>query len=87
MVGADGYSLDVSSSSTFSSFLPGYEGLDVGTALSRSIESLSAGTTYYYRLKAHNGTGVSPVSNTIATTTTEAPLPQGPSTGKILIHN
>ncbi len=45
------YKLDVSTSSTFSSFVTGYEGLDCGTNLSQAVSGLSNGT-YYYRVSA-----------------------------------
>ncbi|MFZ4707868.1 MAG: LamG-like jellyroll fold domain-containing protein, partial [Bacteroidales bacterium] len=46
------YILDVSTSSSFSSFVTGYNNLDCNTNLSQSVIGLSAGTTYYYRVKA-----------------------------------
>ena len=45
------YVLDVSTSSGFSSFVSGYNGLSV-TGTSQAITGLSAGTTYYYRVRA-----------------------------------
>ncbi|MEI6142279.1 MAG: FG-GAP-like repeat-containing protein, partial [Mariniphaga sp.] len=47
------YLLDVSTSSTFSSFVEGYLGYDCGTNLSKSVTGLSQGTTYYYRVTAN----------------------------------
>ena len=46
------YLLDVSTSSTFSSFVPGYEGLDCGISLSKAVSGLTAGSAYYYRVRA-----------------------------------
>jgi phosphodiesterase/alkaline phosphatase D-like protein len=63
--GASGYRLDVSTTSTFSSFLPGYNNLTV-TGTSYSITGIPEKTTIYYRVRAVNSTGiVSGNSNTI----------------------
>jgi len=67
--GATGYRLDVSTSSSFGSFVSGYQDLDVGNVLSRSVTGLSAGTNYYYRVRAYNSTGPSGNSGTISVTT------------------
>ncbi|MEI8043267.1 MAG: fibronectin type III domain-containing protein [Verrucomicrobiota bacterium] len=64
--GATGYRLDVSTSSSFSSYVSGYQNLDVGNVLSRSVSGLSANTTYYYRVRAYNGNGTSGNSGTIS---------------------
>ena len=45
------YVLDVSTSSSFSSFVSGYNGLSV-SGTSQAVTGLSAGTTYYYRARA-----------------------------------
>src|SRR5690606_23630877 len=59
---ADSYRLDVSSSSSFGSFVNGYEDRPVsGTSL--SIGGLSASTTYHYRVRAVNQLGTSANSN------------------------
>src|SRR5207247_7277982 len=72
---ATGYRLDVSTSTTFSSYLSGYQNLDVGNVTSRSLSALIAGTTYYYRVRAYNSGGTSGNSGTIKVTT----LPNPPS--------
>jgi surface antigen len=76
--GASGYKLDVSTVSNFSSFVTGYNNLDVGTATSRLVTGLSPGTTYFYRLRSYNTIGTSQNSGTVtvitATLTGAGPL-------------
>ncbi len=67
-IGATGYRLDVATTNTFSSFVSGYNNLDVGNVLNRNVTGLNNGTTYYYRLRAYNGAGDSGNSGTIAVT-------------------
>lgn len=57
------------SSSTFSSYLSGYQNLDLGNVISRNVSGLSAGRSYYYRVRAHNSAGTSGNSNVISVTT------------------
>lgn len=71
---ATGYRLDVSTSSSFGSFVSGYNNLDVGNNTSRQVSGLSSGTTYYYRVRAYNSNGTSGNSSTISVTTT-SPVP------------
>lgn len=56
---ADDYLLDVSTNSSFSSYLPGYEDF-VTTDLFANISGLTANTIYYYRVRARgdNGSGI-----------------------------
>jgi phosphodiesterase/alkaline phosphatase D-like protein len=70
VTGATGYRLDVSTSSSFTSYVPGYQNLNVGNVVSRSVTGLSASTTYYYRVRAYNSAGISGNSNTIRVRTT-----------------
>jgi hypothetical protein len=57
--GATGYQLDVSTSNTFTTYVPGYQNLDVGNATNYPVTGLNANTTYYYRVRAYNGCATS----------------------------
>ncbi|NCC93014.1 MAG: DUF2341 domain-containing protein, partial [Opitutae bacterium] len=71
--GATNYYLDVSTSSSFSSYVSGYQNLSVGNVTSRSIIGLADGTTYYYRVRAQNSGGTSGNSGTITVATWAKP--------------
>jgi hypothetical protein len=66
--GANGYYLDVSTSSTFSTFVSGYNGLDVGNVTSYPISGLTCSSTYYFRIRQYTFCAVSSNSNTISFT-------------------
>ena len=86
--GATGYRLDVSTSNTFSSFVSGYNNLDVGNVTNRSVTGLSANTTYFYRVRAYNSAGTSGNSGTvIVTTSTNAPAAPTASAGSNITSN
>ena len=70
--GAKGYLLDVSTSNSFSSYLDGYHGLDVGNVNGRAVTGLHPGTTYYYRVLPYTAAGTDRYSN-VRTATTAAP--------------
>jgi hypothetical protein len=53
--GATSYILDVSTSNTFATFVTGFNALNVGNVLSYSVSGLTAGTTYYWRVRALSG--------------------------------
>ncbi|WP_051234393.1 fibronectin type III domain-containing protein [Flavobacterium denitrificans] len=76
---ATSYLLDVSTSSTFTSYLPGYQSLDVGTVNGYVVTGLSGGTQYYYRLKAMNGCGISINYSATQTVTTLSTPPTAPT--------
>jgi hypothetical protein len=78
VTGAKGYLLDVSTSSSFDSFVDEYHDLDVGDATGRVVTGLSRGTTYYYRVRAYDATAPTGYSETSAITT-------APTTG-LTIH-
>jgi hypothetical protein len=62
--GATGYRLDVSTSSSFAGYVPGYENRNVNVT-SQNVTGLAANTFYYYRVRAYNGNGTSLNSNVI----------------------
>ncbi len=70
--GATGYRLDVSTNVTFSSFVSGYQNLDVGNVTNRMVSGLTAGRAYYYRLRAYNAGGNSTNSGVVTATTIAA---------------
>jgi hypothetical protein len=53
---ATSYRLDVSTNSSFSTYVPGYQNLNVGNATSHSVTGLNASTAYYFRVHAYRGT-------------------------------
>ncbi len=77
--GATSYRLDVSTSNTFASFVSSYENRNVGDVLNYNVTTLTAGTTYYYRVRAVNSYGTSGNSNIIEYATSPA-APSQPGT-------
>jgi hypothetical protein len=73
VAGALGYRLDVSTSSSFSSYVSDYQDLDVGNVMGRVVTGLSRGTTYYYRVRAYSATGAMSNSDIMSATTITAP--------------
>jgi hypothetical protein len=51
----------------------GYRALDVGNVTSWIVGGLSVGTTYYYRVRAHDSAGPGAVSNIMTATTITSP--------------
>src|SRR5206468_4083096 len=68
--GAINYRLDVSTSSSFTTYLPGYQDLDLGNMIRFPVTGLYPQTTYYYRVRAYNGCNTSANSSSKSVTTT-----------------
>jgi trimeric autotransporter adhesin len=67
---ANGYYLDVATDSLFTSFVTGYNNLDVCNVTTYVVNSgIVTNTTYYYRVRAYNIGGTSANSNKINLTT------------------
>jgi len=62
---ATSYRLDVSTSSSFSSFVSGYNNLTV-SGTSQSVTGLTINTTYYYRVRSYSSLGTTGNSNTMS---------------------
>jgi hypothetical protein len=67
--GATGYRMDVATNNSFTNYVTGFQNLNVGNALSHSVTGLNPSTTYYYRVRAYNGSGTSGNSNVVSVTT------------------
>jgi phosphodiesterase/alkaline phosphatase D-like protein len=78
---ATSYLLSVATDSIFRLIVPGYNNLNVGNVLTRSVTGLGPDTTYYYRLRASNAGGTSGNSNPITVTTLVATPPAPVATG------
>ncbi|NJD89655.1 MAG: hypothetical protein FIB05_16775, partial [Betaproteobacteria bacterium] len=72
-IGATKYFLDVSQAPDFSSFVGIYNNKDVGNVTTYSVAGMSGSTSYYYRVRAYNGSGTSGNSGTINLTTAVNP--------------
>ncbi|MBF0479019.1 MAG: fibronectin type III domain-containing protein [Candidatus Omnitrophica bacterium] len=81
-VGVTGYKIDVSTNNIFTSPVTGYSNLDVGNVLNKSITGLTAGTTYYARVRAYDAAGNISSNSAVAsaTTTTDTQAPSAPTT-------
>ncbi len=79
--GATGYRLDVSTDIAFSSYVSGYQDLDVGNVTGKEVIISSASPSHYYRVRAYNGigTGVNSGAMSVATVTAVAQIGSGGS--------
>lgn len=68
--GATGYKIDVAEDEDFTSFVVGYEDLDVGNVSEYEVLGLIANTQYYFRARAYNEIGTSENSEINFTQTT-----------------
>src|SRR4029450_12917830 len=66
---AKGYLLDVSTSSSFHSYVDGYHDLDVANATGRMVTGLNRNTTYYYRVRPYDAAGAGNYSRVMTATT------------------
>lgn len=69
VTGATVYYLDASTASDFSSFVTGYNNLNVGNVLTYSVTGLTCNTAYYYRVRAGSACGAGINSNIITAST------------------
>jgi hypothetical protein len=67
--GAKGYLLDVSTNSSFTTYLDGYHDLDVGDVTGRLVTGLKQGATYYYRVRPYNAAAAGNYSTVMTATT------------------
>ena len=63
-----GYRLDVAKHAGLTSMLGSYNNLNVNNVTAYSVSGLTAGNTYYYRVRAYNGAGTSANSGTTTVT-------------------
>ncbi len=83
--GATSYRLDVSTVNTFATYVAGYQDRNVGNVTTFNVTGLTAGVTYYYRVRAVNFCGTSGNSFTITYATLPAtPATPGAITGTLL---
>jgi tetratricopeptide (TPR) repeat protein len=72
---ATSYGLDVSTSSSFSTYVPGYQNLNVGNVTRRSVTGLNPSTTYYFRVHRYCRNSLRSISSPVHVTTLS---PTGP---------
>jgi alpha-tubulin suppressor-like RCC1 family protein len=72
VIGATSYYLDVSDNSLFTSYVNGYNNLNVGNVTFYKVTGLTFNTTYYYRIRAYNSCGTSTNSSIISVQTSNS---------------
>ena len=77
--GATNYLLDVAMDSGFANFVEGYQDLSCGDGVAAPVTGLSAGSNYYYRVRAQNSGGTSANSGAMAVSAVPAAWPQAES--------
>ena len=63
------YRLSVYSNSALTTYVPGFQNLDVGSAIAANVTGLSPNTTYYYQVEAYDSAGNVTSSSTMTVTT------------------
>jgi len=69
IAGATDYRLDLSTSSSFGTYVAGNQDRDVGTVTTFAVGGLASNTTYFYRMRALGPGGTSGNSNVVQLTT------------------
>lgn len=65
------YEIDVATNAGFTTFVPGYQALNVGSVVTANITGLTQGTTYYIRVRALSGTVCYSANSTSLTANTQ----------------
>jgi sugar lactone lactonase YvrE len=83
--GAVGYKIDVATDAGFATPVDVYDGLDLGTELSCSVQGLAAGVLYHYRVLAYNSRGDGAPAGASVTTIAPPSTPPVISSGSAAI--
>jgi hypothetical protein len=67
--GAESYIIDVSENEDFTTILPSYDANNIGNITSTTVQDISPGTTYFYRVRAESDGLIGNNSEAIETTT------------------
>ncbi|MCB9747816.1 MAG: fibronectin type III domain-containing protein [Candidatus Omnitrophica bacterium] len=85
-VGVSGYRVDVATNSTFSSMVAGFNNLNVGNVTAKNITGLTAGTTYYARVRAFDAAANTSASSVTVSASTNSAPPSNNTPGTIWIE-